>query len=294
VLASTGATSISITIPPSNVAAKSLTISGLTAESKVYNGKTDDVRLAGKAALFGKIGTDDVALTGRAVGTFATKNAGTGRLVTVSGLSLTGKSAGNYKLMPLTLSADITPASLDVRADNKTRLVNTANPLLTATITGLAAGETVATALQGSAALSTAASTTSAVGGYLISVRRGTLAAREGNYVFKSFVPGSLTVATTPGIPTGLRGTPGNGRVTLSWVPPANNGGTPVTDYIVQYRLTNASTWKTSPDAVSATASAVVTGLSNDRSYFFRVLAKNVVADSIRWSAISAEITPKA
>jgi len=94
-------------------------------------------------------------------------------------------------------------------------------------------------------------------------------------------------------MPTNLKGTPGSGQVTLTWTPPAT-GGTPISDYVVQYRLTAATTWTTFPDTVSAAASAVVTGLTNGRSYFFRVLARNAVADIAQWAMTSAAVTPRA
>ena len=47
-------------------------------------------------------------------GTFDTKDVGTGKTVTVSGLSLTGADAGNYILTPPTTTANITAATLTV------------------------------------------------------------------------------------------------------------------------------------------------------------------------------------
>ena len=45
------------------------------------------------------VGADDVSLdTSGAVGTFDDKNVGTGKTVTVTGLSLSGADAGNYVL----------------------------------------------------------------------------------------------------------------------------------------------------------------------------------------------------
>ena len=52
--------------------------------------------------------------TSGATGTFATKDVGTGKTVTVSGLSLTGADAGNYILTPPTTTANITAATLTV------------------------------------------------------------------------------------------------------------------------------------------------------------------------------------
>lgn len=41
---------------------------------------------------------------------------------------------------------------------------------------------------------------------------------------------------SVPGAPTALVGTPGNAQVALTWIAPASDGGSAITDYIVQYR----------------------------------------------------------
>jgi filamentous hemagglutinin family protein len=91
-----------------------LTISGLSAQNKVYDTLLAD-SLTGTASLAGKLGTDSVSLTGTATsGTFGDKNVGPGKLVTASlgGLGLSGNDSGNYQIagvtLPLTLTADIT------------------------------------------------------------------------------------------------------------------------------------------------------------------------------------------
>ena len=60
-------------------------------------------------------GGDAVSLTGLS-GSFANKNVGTGKTVTVSGGTLTGTDAGNYQLTSAsgTTTANITPATLTV------------------------------------------------------------------------------------------------------------------------------------------------------------------------------------
>jgi hypothetical protein len=46
------------------------------------------------------------------------------------------------------------------------------------------------------------------------------------------------TTATIPGAPTGVTATPGAGQVGLSWTAPASDGGSAITDYVIQYRPT--------------------------------------------------------
>ena len=87
----------------------------------------------------------------------------------------------------------------------------------------------------------------------------------------------SVTPAVVPGVPTNLAATPGDNSAALSWSAPASNGGSAITDYVVQYQLTTGGTWTTFTDGVGTTPATTVTGLANDNSYDFRVYAKNVI-----------------
>jgi len=98
-----------------------------------------------------------------------------------------------------------------------------------------------------------------------------------------------VTVPTVPGAPFGVRG---DSLVSLSWTAPVDDGGTPVTDYVVQYRVNQTgTTWQTFADGVSAGTSATVTGLTNGTSYVFRVLAVNAAGNSAA-SGESVAVTP--
>lgn len=97
---------------------------------------------------------------------------------------------------------------------------------------------------------------------------------------------------TTPGAPTNVAGTPSTGQVVLSWTVPSSNGGSPVTDYVVQYS-TDGTTWSTYNDGVSSLSSAVIAGLTNGTSYVFRVRADTVLGSST-WTSPSAGVTPRA
>lgn len=89
------------------------------------------------------------------------------------------------------------------------------------------------------------------------------------------------TGATVPGIPTALTPTRGNQQVSLSWTAPVSNGGSAITDYLVEYKLsTEPTTWTTFTDGVSTTTSTIVTGLTNGSSYHFRVSAINAIGTS--------------
>jgi hypothetical protein len=174
-----------------NITAKALTVSGITAADKVYDATTSATLSTATAALVGVISGDTVTLnTASATGGFADKNVGTGKVVTVSALSLSGADAANYTLTQPTTSASISKAGLTVKADNKSRAAGQSNPTLTASYSGFVGGETLATSgVTGSPALST--TTTNVAGTYLITAALGTLDAA--NYSF-SFSNGTLTV----------------------------------------------------------------------------------------------------
>lgn len=90
-----------------NITQKSVTVTGATAQDKVYNGTTA-ASITG-ASLDGIISPDAVTISGG--GTFASPNAGTGIGVTAS-LTLSGADAGNYIItQPTGLSANITKAN---------------------------------------------------------------------------------------------------------------------------------------------------------------------------------------
>lgn len=82
---------------------------------------------------------------------------------------------------------------------------------------------------------------------------------------------------TVPGAPTDVVGVAGNGQVALTWQAPDEDGGSPVTDYVVEYSADGGVTWAVFDEGVSATPGATVTGLTNGTEYVFRVTALNDV-----------------
>ena len=70
--------------------------------------------LSGSASVT-PLGNDIVSVSTTPVGTFADKNVGTGKSVSIGALSLTGTDAGNYTpVAPAALTADITPFQLSL------------------------------------------------------------------------------------------------------------------------------------------------------------------------------------
>ncbi len=78
----------------------------------------------------------------------------------------------------------------------------------------------------------------------------------------------SATPATNPGIPTGVTAVAGNGQATVSFTPPSDNGGSPITGYIV---IANPGNITVSGSGTSIT----ITGLTNGTDYTFIVKAIN-------------------
>jgi subtilisin-like proprotein convertase family protein len=89
--------------------------SGIAADDKVYDGTTTATIRSNTVVLSGVLGGDaaNVALsTNGYTASFATATVGSGKTVTVSGLSLTGGAAANYTLTQPTLTAAITPGTV--------------------------------------------------------------------------------------------------------------------------------------------------------------------------------------
>ena len=92
---------------------KKITISGIKAESKVYDGKATVVKWNYEDVVYDGIQPNDV-LSITATGTFTDKNAGQNKRVAITDLHLGGSSVGNYELAPAEIQqteafADITP-----------------------------------------------------------------------------------------------------------------------------------------------------------------------------------------
>jgi hypothetical protein len=112
-------------IQPSNVTGNimpaSLTLSGLTANDKTYDGTTT-ASLTG-SAIAEPLGADQVTVSGVPTAVFASANAGTAVPVTIANLSLSGADAGNYTVAAITgVSANIDPAPLTASVNAFTKV----------------------------------------------------------------------------------------------------------------------------------------------------------------------------
>ena len=114
------------------ITAKTLTVSGLSATSRPYDGTTN-AEVTGTPSLVGIVGSDDVSLVGTANGPFDSVNAGN-RTVTVSGLSFAGADSDNYTLTQPTLNSSITPKSITITPDpDQTKVYGQVDPVFSYT-----------------------------------------------------------------------------------------------------------------------------------------------------------------
>ena len=83
----------------------------------------------------------------------------------------------------------------------------------------------------------------------------------------------------TPVVPEqvfNLYAAPGDGQAYLGWQLD-DNGGSPITDYLVEYKLTSSGTWSVFSHSAQTLTDITVTGLTNGQSYDFRVSGQNSV-----------------
>ncbi|MDP1744984.1 MAG: YDG domain-containing protein, partial [Bacteroidota bacterium] len=112
-----------------NITPRSLTVSGITAANKDYDGTTSVALSVGAAAFSGVLGADVVTITPNVIGgSFADKNAGTSKAINLTGVALSGTEAGNYTLDSVVgVTADIAPVALQIAANDMTYAYNGTN-----------------------------------------------------------------------------------------------------------------------------------------------------------------------
>src|SRR5205823_5330437 len=131
-----------------DITAKNLTISGASANDKVYDGNNTATVNWTNAQLQGVVGTESVGYsTANDAASFGNKNVGTGKTVSVSGISISGADAGNYNLLNSTASttANITqkPITGSFTAANKVYDGTNAATVLSRSLMGAIAGDDV-------------------------------------------------------------------------------------------------------------------------------------------------------
>ena len=172
-----------------------LTVTGITASNKTYNGTTNATLSVSSASLAGQglTGSGVTLNTNNVSGAFVDKNVGANKPVQISGLLLNGANAGNYILTQPITTASITRAALTVSATNRSKVygqvvVFGGNEFV---VSGLVSTDVVTSASLGSAGAGAGAG----VGGYAITVTNAVGDAGLTNYLI-SYVNGTLTVGT--------------------------------------------------------------------------------------------------
>jgi filamentous hemagglutinin family protein len=185
-----------------DITPRTVTIGGITADDKPYDGTTASTLNTTGATLAGEIAGDRLGVS--ATGTFTNWNAGINRTVVLSNLTLTGADSANYVLASTgneaSTTAKITPASLTITANDQTKVAGRANPALTVTYSGFVAGES-ASSLTTAPTVWTTATDTSPAGNYAINV-----SGADGPNYNITYVAGTLNVT---GDPLGVTGNPG-------------------------------------------------------------------------------------
>ena len=127
-----------------SITAKQVTVSGITANGKVYDGTTDAVLDYSKVVLNGVLENDTLTVTAK--GMFEKADVGEQK-VTISDLTLDGNSANNYVLAEsgnqTETIATITAKEVTVTPDNKSKVYQEKDPELTYIVSGVLSGETL-------------------------------------------------------------------------------------------------------------------------------------------------------
>ncbi len=175
-----------------SIIAKALTVNGITADNKVYDATTGATLNLADASFSGLVSGDDLSVLS-ANGAFSDKNAGTGKTVAISAITLGGSDAGNYLWGTSSTTADIGKAALNVGVANSQKLLGQGNPQFVATYQGLLGADTTGQELSGNLAFSTTATATSDRGQYSVSAS----GLSSSNYAI-AYTDGVLTVDTPP------------------------------------------------------------------------------------------------
>jgi mucin-19 len=136
-----------------NITAKALTVSGLVADSRVYDG-TANATVTTSGALFSGLVSGDALTIATSSGVFADKNVGTGKTVTLT-TTYGGADRNNYSITnQATSTANITPKALTISgitASDKTYDNTTGATVSTASVvkTGLVANDVVTVGATG-------------------------------------------------------------------------------------------------------------------------------------------------
>ena len=98
----------------------------------------------------------------------------------------------------------------------------------------------------------------------------------DGDELYKAAKTSSYRYATVPDAPANLATAPLDNAVRLTWTAPANNGGSPITDYVIQYSADGGITWSIYSH-IASTSTTVTIPFLTSTTYTFRVAAVNAI-----------------
>lgn len=101
-----------------------------------------------------------------------------------------------------------------------------------------------------------------------------------------------VTPLGVPSAPQNLQAAPGNKTASVTWTPPSDNGGTPVTGYHAEVRRSDNNLLVAGETLAESARSWQAAGLTNGVAHYFRVYANNAVGQSS--PGTSNSVTPVA
>ena len=97
-----------------------------------------------------------------------------------------------------------------------------------------------------------------------------------------------ITVATTPGAPSGLSATGGASKIDLAWSAPVSDGGSGVTGYRIEVSDTDASSGFTTLVAAQPGLTYADSSLADSATRYYRVYAINLIGTSATYAEATA------
>jgi hypothetical protein len=299
-LSSAGADAATIAIPASTVNPKALTVTGLSAANKTYDGNTT-VSVTGTAAFNGLVNGDSFTPSGSVTWAFPNANAG---LKTLTRTGTYDAPSANYTVTQPALTATINAKALTITASDVPKVGGqtlTGGPGSTAfTSVGLIGGETI-----GSVTISYGAGADAGaiVGTYTDSV---TPSAATGG----SFTPGNYSITYVPGdiivsgsaiapvlVTAAASGVSATGATLNGNI--SGDGGESVTERGFVISATDATPQTGEAGVTTLTSgsgigvfSATRTGLAPETTYYYQAYAINSVGTS--YGGVESFTTPKA
>jgi len=103
------------------------------------------------------------------------------------------------------------------------------------------------------------------------------ISALTGNGLGAASPPTTALVVGAPLPPVAVTAVTAAGRATVHWQAPTDDGGSPITHYVVRYRVAGQPGWMVARTAPAGARSSVIDGLTADTAYEFRVASWNAV-----------------